>query len=785
MSAPTLDKHREDQAHFDRAWEAREARRQKYEHIGEAAAGPKAGAALIKHEGKRMASRLGEPDEAVAVGRIDTADEVRYIGRHVILDSESDPLVISWASPEAQPFYAATIDDAMGLIRKRSFDTKKNRIVSVQDIVFKDVADRVKGLQDRDKPQMTDALLQDLERDRSSEMQDIVQTIHHSQYHVIERPLDELLIVQGGPGTGKTAVALHRVAWLLYNFSDILRADGVLVVSPNSAFTQYIRKVLPSLGEASVDHIDLTRLSPVSSSSRAEPFETTRLKGERRMADLLSRALWSRVRPPQGARISVETSTGVANVSADEVRGRIERWRSAPGPYADRRAELRRVLGDLVLGQPGRRPADVSTLDRETERIWPALTPARFVQELLGSRQRLSEAAGDDFTARDVERLYRQSAGSLSAEEWSDADVALLDEADWLINGRSAGYSHIVIDEAQDLSAMQLRSIARRSATGSYTLVGDLAQSTGPWARESWEDVFVTLRSRGTEQRLETLRYGYRVPRQVFEFARPLLAFAAPEVEAPIVIRDAPRDPVIVSADPDDVVGLAVMEAQEHASKGLLVGVIAPEALWPELEAAMDAAEISHKSPANGGLGTSINLMTAAQSKGLEFDATVVVEPAGIVHESEHGLRRLYIALTRTTRFMSVIYSQAVPEIGLRGDEDEERMTSEGPEPEFDLEEQLAPEPMIPSAAQLKPRSYEKSTTSQRADAPRSTPNRRLERLVSEAADELAEEITAVLAQPAYGLLLEALADRLGVQISVTEVPTNSPPPHAAESRTD
>lgn len=514
MSTPTIDKHKEDQAHFDRAWEAREASRIKLGQLGDVAAGPQAGMRQVASQGRKMAEALGDPDEAVAIGRIDAPEEVVYVGRRTILDTEMDPLVVSWASPDAQPFYTATAVDPQGLTRKRSFTTAQNRIISVEDLVFKDLAERLERLGDGELHQVevTDVLLQDLERDRSNEMRDIVQTIHQSQYHIIERPLEDLLVVQGGPGTGKTAVALHRVAWLLYNFSDILPADGVLVVSPNKAFTEYIRNVLPALGEREVGHSDLTRLGPVRSSGRVEAFETTRLKGSARMAELLHRALWNRVRPPQEATISVETPTGTVHISADDVRRMIERWRTGSAPYASRRAELRRILGDLVLRRPGRRSADLAVLERLTERIWPALTPARLVQDLLGSRQRLTEAAGDDFTAGDMNRLYRQAASNLGAEQWSDSDVALIDEAEWLINGRSSGASHVVVDEAQDLSAMQLRSIARRCPTGSYTIVGDLAQSTGPWARDSWDDVFAALKTRSNQPWLETLKYGYRVP---------------------------------------------------------------------------------------------------------------------------------------------------------------------------------------------------------------------------------------------------------------------------------
>lgn len=763
MSTPTIDKHKEDQAHFDLAWEAREASRAKLGHLGDVAAGPQAGMRQVASQGRKMAEALGDPDEAVAIGRIDAPEEVVYVGRRTILDTEMDPLVVSWASPDAQPFYTATAADPQGLTRKRHFTTSQNRIISVEDLVFKDLAERVERLGEGDlfPGEPTDVLLQDLERDRSNEMRDIVQTIHQSQYHIIERPLEDLLVVQGGPGTGKTAVALHRVAWLLYNFSDILPADGVLVVSPNKAFTEYIRHVLPALGEGEVGHADLTRLGPIRSSGRQEAFETTRLKGSARMADLLHRALWNRVRPPQEATIPVETPTGTVHISADDVRRTIDRWRTGTAPYASRRAELRRILGDLVLRHPGRRSADPAVLERLTERIWPALTPPRLVQDLLGSRQRLTEAAGDDFTAGDMNRLYRQAASNLGAEEWSDSDVALIDEAEWLINGRSSGASHVVVDEAQDLSAMQLRSIARRCPTGSYTIVGDLAQSTGPWARDSWDDVFAALKTRGNEPRLETLKYGYRVPRQVFELAKPLVQHAAPEVEPPIVVRDSPREPVVTPCHPFEVTEHAIREAKEYAGSGLLVGVIAPDALLESLRIAFSDAGINYKSPADGHLGTSINVMSAAQSKGLEFDATVVVEPAGIVQESAHGLRLLYIALTRTTRFTSVVFSENVSEIGLTVMPGTDEIVQAEPVPAE--MEQAVSEPITVAAASPT------RAPDVRVETPPAKRGSRAERIVAETADEIGADIEATLAKPLHASFIQALADRLGVECLVDD----------------
>ncbi len=514
-----------EQKHFDAAWDARERRRASLGEAPRQAAGPRAAAAEIRRGAERALEELGHPDDPVAFGRFDLLDgESVYIGKHLIMADDRQPLVINWKVDFAGPYFAATYDDPCGLQMRRKFETERNTVLAFEEIVFGDLADRVGELTGLERAGLDDTVLRDLEKHRTGEMQDIVQTIHASQYQLVRSPLEQLLIVQGGPGTGKTAVALHRVSWLLFNHLRDLPPEDVLVVGPNPTFTRYIKSVLPGLGDNEVVHQDLLTLGPQRSSGRDEDPQTARLKGDVRMADLLARAVRQRARVPE--RMDRLDLGGGSRLTVGDVEDVLRRFGEVP--YAPGRAAARRHLAELAERRSGG-PADAPTVENAVERIWPSLTPQSFLRDLLGSRERLVAAAGDDFTAGDVNRLLRSPAERIADETWSEADVALLDEADALINGERRVFGHLVIDEAQDLSPMQLRSLRRRSREGSMSLVGDLAQSTGPWARDSWEEIGEALLGQHPLV-IEELTLGYRVPNQVYELAVQLLPEAAPGI---------------------------------------------------------------------------------------------------------------------------------------------------------------------------------------------------------------------------------------------------------------
>jgi DNA helicase IV len=494
-------------------------------------------------------------------------------------------------------------------------------------------------------------------------MREIVATIQAAQYDIIRTPLDRLLVIEGGPGTGKTAVALHRVSWLLYQHAPggqptgprgaDLRADDVLVVGPNPTFTRYIGTVLPELGDTDVVMRDISELAPTVRRGRTEPAGAARLKGDARMAGMLARALHTRIGAPEPEeRLLLEGR--VATVPGTEVADVVAWALSVPAGYARRRHLLRERLMQLVFDRTGVAPARQGAVENLVERLWPQQSAASFLRDLLGSRARLRAAAAGELSDEETALLHRRGADRLAEEIWSHADLPLLDEVDHLITGTVRQYSHIVVDEAQDLSPMQLRCVGRRSRHGSLTIVGDLAQSTGRWARDTWAGVTDHLPATQPVT-VAPLRYGYRVPRQVYAEAQRLLPVAAPLVAPPEVVRDGPAAPRMHRVDLPERAGRAVEVAQAHAAAGRFVGIVCPTRRRREIEQALADNGVEWSSADRGELGASVNLVTPQEAKGLEFDAVVVVEPEDIVAADERGHRLLYVALTRTTGFLDVV----------------------------------------------------------------------------------------------------------------------------------
>ena len=643
----------EEQAYFDLAHEALLLSLQRANQGPQAAANTKA-AARLKQAAKSRQNRIN-PNGAVAEISYQLEDgEVFYVGKHAIFDPDSELLVMAWQAPEAAKFFSASPKDPKGVHRSRAFETTNNRIEDFDDAIFADLRRQIEEL-DEPEPSFNDPLLRDLERDRTGAMQDIVKTIQSAQYELIQAPLDQLLVVQGGPGTGKTAIALHRISYLLFNHSE-LRDQDVLVVGPNPTFSRYIKDLLPDLGDVDVVQSNLTALAPVASDRRQEPAEVSALKGSLRMVDFLARGLVSRIRPPRDDEedFLVNTRAGTIRIPVDDIRQAISEARRQR-TYALGRAHLRTALSEMLAARArGTLGASNQQIDSTLDRLWPSLTAASFLRELFGSKDRLLEAAGSDFNAQEVGALYRQAAERIGEETWTDADIPLLDEAEYLITGREEKFLHVVVDEAQDLSPMQMRSIRRRS-NGSMTIVGDLAQSTGPFARDSWDEIVESLAQSMPTSHKE-LEYGYRVPRQVMDLAAQLLPVAAPEVGAPRVIRDAPAEPDFLKDDPIFHAGHAVNAAREYAGRGLSVGVITPESMRSEVIQEFEKDDVRWRDANAGSLGAGINLVSAEESKGLEFDAVVVASPEEIA-EAENGHRLLYIALTRTTRYLTVVYA--------------------------------------------------------------------------------------------------------------------------------
>jgi DNA helicase IV len=642
----------EEQAYFDRAHHHRERHKAA---LGEApSAAANAGVAERLRSWVKARKAAARPaQDAVAFGRIDDgAPQARYIGYELITDEHHEALVINWQTPAAAPYYEASHEDPRGLVRKRTFACTGNRITDFEDVVFQQLAQDVAELEALEGPDAV--LLSELDRARDGAMRDIVATIQAAQYELIRAALDQVLVIEGGPGTGKTAVALHRVSWLLYNHPEQLNASDVLVVGPNPAFTRYIATVLPDLGDADAEQKDIGQLAPTVRRGRSEPVEVRRIKGDARMAGLLARALEGRIGTPEPAE-RMRFESRFVTLSGAEVASAVEACQRAGGPYAERRRMLRARLLDLARdrGAP-LAPDRLEPVDGLVDRLMPQASASAFLRALLGSKRRLAAAADDELTADEIALLHRRGADRLSTEVWSAADLPLLDEAEDLINGVSQRYGHIVVDEAQDLSPMQLRSIARRSATGSMTVVGDLAQSTGPWARDGWDDVLRHLPA-ALPQKVVSLRYGYRVPRRVYALAATLLPVAAPGASPITVVREGPADPGIHRVDVNERAARAVTIAMDHAAAGRFVGIVCPSSCRPKLEEALAANEVRWSSADRGELDSSINLVSPEEAKGLEFDAVVVVEPEEIVAGDERGHRMLFMALTRTTRYLDIV----------------------------------------------------------------------------------------------------------------------------------
>lgn len=643
-----------EQAYFDAARHHQERSLEDGDRTYSAAANSKAAGVMLR-AAKERRDRI-DLNGPVAELSFELEDgEVFYVGKHAIHTDTADLLVIAWQSEAASSFLLANAQEPHGVTRKRQFDTTRNKVNDFDDTIYADLLARINALQ-MPEPSFDDALLRDLERDRTGEMQDIVKTIQSAQYDVVRAPLDHLLIVQGGPGTGKTAIALHRVSYLLFNHPE-LRDEDVLVVAPNPTFTRYIKALLPALGDVNVVQTNLMSLGPIPSDRRRETPEVAALKGDVRMSGLIQRALDARIRPPEDETetFPVATRSGTVMIDSGYLRDAISVARIG-GTYMQGRAQIRVALAEeLTRRTAGSIQASAQQVDAALDRVWPSLTAASFLRDLFGSRDRLFEAAGADFTAQEASILYRQSSERVSEETWSDADVALLDEAAANISGGPDRYRHVVVDEAQDLSPMQMRSLRRRS-NGSMTVVGDLAQSTGPFARTSWDEIVL-----GLQQDLPAIQrefeFGYRVPRQVMELAERLLPIAAPGIASPRVVRDAPTEPQLLELDVEEHPQAAVSAARDFAGRGLSVGVIIPRSLWHLMTDEFARQGVKWNDSGAGSLGQGINLVTASESKGLEFDAVVVTSPQLIVEEDSNGFRLLYIALTRTTRYLTIVHA--------------------------------------------------------------------------------------------------------------------------------
>ena len=636
-----------EQAYVDTAYDELDRMRSTVERTQDAMATEWA-ALNMEAWAKRRMQTFEDAERGLVFGRLsfDANPRPLYVGRRWVTNSEQESLVVNWQAPAARPFYTATPQDPHGVTQRRRFRSSGRKLLDISDESLDGSAVEGAGV--------SDFLLEELDRRREARMRDIVATIQSDQYRLITADPDGALVVQGGPGTGKTAVGLHRASWLLYTHRERLRR--VLVVGPNATFMEYVSQVLPTLGEEAVEQRAVTELVDGVEAAREEEPDIARLKGDPRLREVVARAVELAVVPaPEELVLRVDGE--YIRVRERNVAELLEEALEAGDPVGlarerFRMAVLRRFYeryGELFGPQAFRSFDDLERglrqggfLTRWLDRVLPLPQPEKLVARLLTSPAALA-AASEGVLEDDERKLLLRDRPKRAADlVWSDHDVPLLDEARALLDGAPRGYGHVIVDEAQDLSPMQLLAISRRAVDGSLTILGDVAQATGPVVYRRWEELEPFLPDE-TELVIEELRHAYRVPAEIMDFALPLLDEIAPEVEPPIAYRKGGEPPKLVEVAEDALLETALREAVALEDLDGLLAVIVPRTF-----------AVPDEFP--------FPILTPRQAKGLEFDHVVVVEPAAIADEGDRGLRELYVALTRPTKTLVVVHARPLPE---------------------------------------------------------------------------------------------------------------------------
>jgi DNA helicase IV len=729
--------------------------------------------AAAAHTRRRLAA-LNIGDAPLSFGRIDlepATDAQRpdgdrfYIGRISVTEADQTPVVVDWRAPVAEPFYRATAVEPMDVVRRRHFQTRGRELLGIDDEVFdSDAADQA-GFTIVGEA----ALLAALDRRRTGRLGDIVATIQAEQDEAVRAGLPGILVVAGGPGTGKTAVALHRAAYLLYTHRQRLASRGVLLVGPSSIFLRYIDEVLPSLGEDDVQLTTVTGMKPQLRIRGTDAPEVATLKGDARMAKVVARALRDRERPLRRDLVVVLDGHVLRLRRADSARI-VERVRRRRGTHNERRPivtrlvldhladqyrralvrayeqDARRLESDEHVGEAAgaeeladvtlaaalargeRAPDDWeqelrvrlrSTPDVRAalERLWPVLSGAELIHDLFSFRALIRSAADGVLTRDEQEGLARPRSARVRDVPWTDADFALVDEADALLGppesarprrrrrrrpasdgaledaarvveelgvgsyttaaevlqryeggaqpsedgvGEPRTFGHVLVDEAQDLSAMQWRMVGRRCPSGSMTLVGDFGQASRPGSLGDWDAVRAQLP--GDEPaRVVTLSVNYRTPAEIMALADRYAVAATPGVEPTRSVRSTGRHPRFVTVgDPDELVGAVAGAVRDEPEADGTTAVIAPPDLHNELvEGLADAGARAGSAEA---IDAPVAVLDAPEAKGLEFDHVVVVEPGRLVAADASGSRLLYTALTRATQTLAIVHAAPLPE---------------------------------------------------------------------------------------------------------------------------
>jgi DNA helicase IV len=608
---------------------------------------------MLKSYAKELAE---EPDSPLYFGRLQfgtdaDAEEHRnqryYIGRRRITDASGRPLVIDWRAPVSARFYRASARHRQGVASRRRFGWTTHHPVQLTG--FED--ERLDHGEELGTA--SQLLTEEIERPRIGPMRDIVATIQPEQDELVRADLDRSLCVQGGPGTGKTAVGLHRAAYLLYLHRRQLKRNGVLVVGPNPAFLQYISAVLPALGEVDVQQLTFDEVLGATSPRAVDSDEAAHIKHDPRMAAVLRRALYAHITEPTEA-IVVPVASYRLRVTLTALARQVAVIRREDLPYGVGRERLRARIVAMFQRQleahgesPTKRWLDTIGRTRPVtvalDQSWPRVRPEQLLATLLSCGDALARVADGVLTVEEQQAiLWQRPPRSFKSAKWSAADHVLLDEIAGLIE-HPESYRHLVIDEAQDLSPMQCRALARRSVHGSVTVLGDLAQGTSPWAASDWPEQMAHLGKAGSP--VEALTTGFRVPAAVLAFANrllPGLPVTAPPTRS---LRTDGTLRICQAADLTSATVAAVDAALEHEGS---IGVIAVETRLADLSTAVPADR-------------RVTLLPAVLAKGLEFDHVIVVEPDDIVRAEPRGLNRLYVVLTRAVSRLDVLHSRPLP----------------------------------------------------------------------------------------------------------------------------
>jgi hypothetical protein len=623
-----------------------------------------------------------------------------YIGRRHVHDAEGDPMVIDWRAPVSQPFYRASRKDPQDVALRRRFGYTGGELTAYED----------EHLTDPAETDTTSALLAaEIERPRVGPMRDIVATIQPEQDEIVRADITGTVCVQGAPGTGKTAVGLHRVAYLLYAHRDRLARTGTLVIGPNRSFLHYIEQVLPALGELDVAQATVEELVSHVAVSGADPADTAVVKGDARMAAVLRRAVRSGIRLPTEPCVVVRGSRRW-RVPAYELEELVRELMDRDIRYGAALAALPQRIAHAVLVKmenggeaPDDRVQDAvarnPAVKAAVKAIWPVVDPAKLVFRLLSDPEFLADCAEGVLTPDEQAAVrWPKPPRSLRTAPWSLADAVLIDETRDLVE-RTHSLGHVVLDEAQDLSPMQYRAVGRRCTTGSATVLGDIAQGTTPWATATWAEALEHLGKPGSP--IEALTKTFRVPSEVIGYASRLLPGIAPDLDPAESVRESHGALSIrhvpagrPDAGPDDdsaaldaasaltsdgpgtaadattpaaLTGAVVAACRETLRNEGSVGLIAADARIPLLAAALAAAGLGHLDPGTETTAeTRLTLVPASLAKGLEYDYVVLDEPAAIVDgepDARTGLRRLYVCLTRPVSGLTVLHSRPLPDV--------------------------------------------------------------------------------------------------------------------------